>query len=308
MKGVEEKIEELLSDTETLKKLLLLEKTRRGVPKESLVFVGMANIAQYYWCAMQAVLKSRANELLFFASYLYDRISYSHRLGLISKLPGTKEALLDIGTKITFDDVQKLLREKATRGEHISFEYAAAKQLDKHSKLVMVINPDLPLEQRLCFEAEAKAEGVRIANPEEFPILRGEFLHTTKAEHYPTIGWNFRWERYAVGGVPDGITDTFVYEFKTCRNKYLMDYFIKPVALTQADLYGYFFKRSKKRVQMYAAAEDYIQTWETKVDEGKVETVLKNFTRVDGGWIPPAPNPWKCKSCEFNQSCSIRPR
>jgi hypothetical protein len=307
MKGVEEKIEELLSDTETLKKLLLLEKTRRGVPKESLVFVGMGNIAQYYWCAMQAVLKSRANELLFFASYLYDRISYSHRLGLISKLPGKKEALLDIGTKITFDDVQKLLREKATRGEHISFEYAAAKQLDKHSKLVMVINPDLPLEQRLCFEAEAKGEGVRIANPEEFPILRGEFLHTTKAEHYPTIRWNFERGRYAIVAVPDGITETFVYEFKTCGNKYLM-YFIKPVALTQADLYGYFFKRSKKRVQIYVVAEGLTQTWEDEVDKDKAESVLADFTRVDGGWIPPAPKPWKCKSCEFNQSCSIRPR
>lgn len=37
-----------------LRDLLLLEKERRGVEKDKLVFIGMANVARYYWCAMES--------------------------------------------------------------------------------------------------------------------------------------------------------------------------------------------------------------------------------------------------------------
>jgi len=40
--------------------------------------------------------------------------------------------------------------------------------------------------------------------------------------------------------VPDGITDSFVYECKT--TKQVLQYYIKPVALAQANLYGAFSK------------------------------------------------------------------
>lgn len=46
------------------------------------------------------------------------------------------------------------------------------------------------------------------------PKLRGAVYEELLAEKYPTIRWNFSWENYVVVGVPDGITDDFVYEFK----------------------------------------------------------------------------------------------
>jgi len=99
---------------EKLERLLSLEKERRGLKREKLVFVGMANVAQYYWCAMQAVLKSRKNEPGFFAAYLGDRIQYARDLGLVDRLPESDEALLSVGDEITLSDVEGLLRALVT--------------------------------------------------------------------------------------------------------------------------------------------------------------------------------------------------
>ena len=291
---------------EKLERLLSLEKERRGVKREKLVFVGMHKVSQYYWCAMQAVLKSRKNELHFFTSYLDARTQYARELGLIDRLPESDEALLSVGDGITFSDVEGLLREKTERFEGVSGAVLTTETIDEHGKTVMVINPYVPLapQFRERFERDAKAKGIRIANPEEFPKLLGEFLQTARAEQYPTIKWNFAWEGYVVTGTPDGITDKFVYEFKTIGSRFLMR-FQKPVALTQADLYGYFFKRDRKRVQIYIKNEDAIETWEDAVDKTKAIKVLGNFKRVDGGWTPPPPKMWKCKHCEFKRMCQL---
>lgn len=291
---------------EKLERLLSLEKERRGVNRGKLVFVGMANVAQYYWCAMQAVLKSRKNEPGFFAAYSDDRIRYSQRLGLIDRLPKGDEALLRVGDEITFSDVEGLLREKTKRFGDVGGAVLTTETIDEHGKTVMVINPYVPVSPqfRERLERDAKAKGIRIANLEEFPKIQGEFLQAARAERYPTIRWNFAWEGYAVIGVPDGITDKFVYEFKTTGSRFLMR-FAKPVALTQADLYGCFFKRDRKRVQIHIKKEDTIETWEEEVDKTAAAKVLGNFKSVDDGWAPPLPKTWKCKRCEFKRVCKL---
>jgi hypothetical protein len=291
---------------EELERLLSLEKERRGVNRGKLVFVGTANVAQYYWCAMQAVLRSRKNELLFFISYLDDRTQYARDLGLIDRLPESDEALLSVGDEIAFGDVEGLLREKAERFRDVSGAVLATETIDEHGKRVMVINPYVPLspQSRERLERDAKAKGIRIANLEELPKVQGKFLQAARAERYPTIRWNFAWEGYAVIGVPDGITDKFVYEFKTTGSRFLMR-FAKPVAFTQADLYGYFFKRDRKRVQIYIKEKDTIETWEEEVNKTAAIKVLENFKSVDGGWTPPPPKTWKCKRCEFKSVCKL---
>ena len=81
--------------------------------------------------------------------------------------------------------------------------------------------------------------------------------------------------------------------------------FLKPVAFTQADLYGYFFKKEKKRVQIYIVDEKKTETWENQVDRNRVLEVLRNFSKVDEGWTPPLPKTWKCKSCKFKDGCKL---
>jgi hypothetical protein len=39
-----------------MRELLQLEKRRRGLDESQLVFIGMANVANYYWCAMKSLL------------------------------------------------------------------------------------------------------------------------------------------------------------------------------------------------------------------------------------------------------------
>lgn len=177
-------------------------------------------------------------------------------------------------------------------------------ETDERGNPVRIINPYLPSEEREEYEKQAKTEGSRIADPEEYPKIRGKILELELEENYPRIRWNFEWDKYVIIGVPDGITDKFVYEFKTTRNRFLMNY-QKPVAHTQADLYGYFFRREQKRVQIHIVEEGKTETWEDKVNSTRAENLLNDFKRMNSGWTPPSPKMWKCKSCEFNSICPI---
>lgn len=300
------KINKILSDTREVEKLLLLEKKRRGVSKNKLVFIGMADVADYYWCAMRSLLKNKEMELDYFSAYLHDRILYSLELGYVKQLPKKKEDLLRIGDDITYNDIEKLLKEKAENQESKNIHVCLASCIvtDKEGNEVMVINPDLPQEERMYYEAQAKSEGIRVASPEEFPHIRGRFLGTTRAEQYPTIRWNFEWDEYVIIGVPDGITDNFVYEFKTTGSRFLM-YYVKPVAFAQADLYGYFFRRDTKRVQIYIVEEGVTKTWEVGVDINNALEILEEFKAIDEGAKPIPPKKWKCKTCEFKERCGL---
>jgi len=293
-----EKRHRLLAD------LLRLEKERRGVKPDKLVFVGVRNIAEYYWCAEQSILKSRENEPEFFHAYLYDRITYSERLGLIDELPRDVEELLAVGEKISLADVEKLLKQKKDEEEgFLGGEVLAVETTDEKGRKVIVMNPDISQEDKE-FLIERAAEGATIAGTEDFPPIRGEMSESTRAERYPRIRWNFSWEDYVVVGVPDGITDTFVYEYKTTRNRFL-SYYIKPVALAQADLYGLFFKRDMKRVQIYIVEEDATQTITGKVDREKALETLRLFKEADEGKEAIPPVKWKCKRCKYNKTCKI---
>lgn len=305
MKDIERKIRELLADRNRIESMLLLEKERKGVSKDNLLFLGMANIAGYSWCAMQSLFKSRKDEIGFFIAYLEDRLRYSLELDRIAELPSDNNDLLKIGSNITFKDIQRLLKEKTKRAGGISDIITYAIEFTNENGVrVAIINPDLPLEEKQWHEKQAKFKNLRVASPEEFPKVRGEFWGTTKAEKYPTIRWNFEWGKYVLVGVPDGITDKFVYEFKTTRNTGLLRY-IKPVAHNQADLYGFFFKRGEKKIQIYIVDSDRIETWQDRINKSQAEAILEKFSRVDTGELPLQPKNWKCKHCEFKPKCPL---
>jgi len=274
MDQLEARINELLDDPKKIERLLLLEKERRGLPKDSLVFVGMLNVAKYWWCAIQALLNSRENEAGFFTAYLQDRLMYSSRLGLIDRLPRRRNEILEIGNNIRFADIERLLKESPE----------GAPDRDLLGWILGGENPD---------------------ELEDSPTSRGLLHEATIAERWPTIRWNFKWENYAVIGVPDGIREETIYEFKSTRTDYLM-HFVKPVALTQADLYGYFFKRNKKRVQIHIVEERRTETWEENIDKGRARKTLSYFRKAEKGWLPPPPKVrWKCKNCEFTDVCNV---
>ena len=64
--------------------------------------------------------------------------------------------------------------------------------------------------------------------------------------------------------MPDGIADRFVYEFKSTKELKRM----KPVAERQADLYGYFFRRKFKRIQIRDVLRGKVLTFSSVIDRG----------------------------------------
>jgi len=290
MNEIDSKISEVLRDQRQLEKLLILEKEKRGLGRDKLVFLGISNTAEYYWCAMKSLFKSRRDEIRFFVTYLNDRIRYSIDLGGIAKLPQKKADWLDIGEDITFEDIELLLKRPSRQS------------LVKRPRYVEIEEDGIPtlVPAEYLFPDELKN-----LLKEKDTKFRGEQIESLKAERYPTIRWNFTWQKYVISGIPDGITDTSVYEFKSTRTRFLVNY-VKPVALTQADLYGHFFRRDKKRVQIHIADEGTTKTWENRIDKTRVVNVIKNFNKVDEGWLPPPPKAWKCKSCEFKEVCRLK--
>lgn len=297
--SINKQLTSVLQSKEKLQRMLYLEKHRRRLSQDELVFIGMADVASYFWCAMKSLYKNREMELAFFSSYLHDRILYSARLGLIDGLPDSEEQWLEIGDTISFGHIETLLKEQSEHQGRIML--IAGVTVDEDGNRILVVGK----EEREYLEQEAKSRGLRIVAPEEAPpMVRGSLLQYSKGEQYPTIRWNFSWGKYVVVGVPDGITPEFVYEFKTTRSRFLMSY-LKPVALVQADLYGYFFRRNRKRVQIYLVEENKTETWVCDVDADKAISVLTDFAQVEQGAIPRPPKAWKCKHCEYAARCTM---
>jgi CRISPR/Cas system-associated exonuclease Cas4 (RecB family) len=302
----EKNLLEILSSPKELEKLLLLEKEKRGINRDRLLFIGMASTAKYYWCAIKSLFLNKKEELTYFSVYLEDRIRYSRELGRMEKLPKKPEELLEIGNDITLNDIEKLLKRKRGRGRLGRTVYSPFIEIidPKTGKRTRILNPFVSNEEKEFREKEAKLNGIKIGDIKDYPKIRGEFAQEMRSEIYPTIRWNFNWRNYVVVGEPDGITKDVVYEFKTTGSEFL-SFFIKPVALTQADLYGYFFNRKRKRVQIYMLKEDKIKTWDQLVDKENAINTLTYFEKVDEGMLPKPPKKWKCKNCEFNNICPL---
>ena len=285
-----------------LQELLLLEKRGRNVAEDRLVFVGIANVAESRWCQMKAVLKSRKNEREFFGAYLVDRLRHSRDLGYLSELPEAVEDCLAIGDKITFADIEKLLqRSESRQAGGVMYASAEIRQDPNTGQTVVLYGDESTLEEERQDIVAQYGSDVKFVHD---PKLRGKQDQAVHAEQYPTIRWNFEWGPYIVVGVPDGITDELVYEFKSTRDEWLAR-FVKPVALAQADLYGLFFRRDKKRVQIRTRKTGDMLTFEEAVDQDNALDTLNRFAAADQGGEPQPPKLWKCRSCEFVTECAI---
>ena len=106
--SIEGDINVILDDPKKIRQLLTMEKSRRGIPDESLLFINMSNVASQIWCSMKAVLKTHSEELKFFEAYLYDRLRYANKLVMIKTLPRKLEKLLTIGEEITYEQIEAL--------------------------------------------------------------------------------------------------------------------------------------------------------------------------------------------------------
>lgn len=259
-----------------LEMLMNLAKTRRRLAEQDLLFVGPSTIARYYWCAMQSVYAAREAELGSFTQFLAARIFNAYNLGLITRFPASDSEILSIGEEITLDDVLVL----ASTNQSYSMKAGS--------------------QSSIRFDKDYLLE---LAKSERSPLAKGVILEDALAEKYHTVSWNFDWGEYVVAGEPDGITERFVYEFKSTS----VLWYMKPVAFAQADLYAYFFKKDIKRVQIYSVDTGKTSTWEERADFLASEQTLCKFRNMVNGELPQPPKAWKCKTCKFAQVCPIKP-
>jgi hypothetical protein len=263
----------LFENDALLKRLLTVEKARRGVPKNKLLFIGASDIAGQGWCSMRAVLTARKEEVGRFGQYFYNRLHYALEFGLLRFWPHNPKTLLYIGKWLAFERVN---------------EYESAK-------------PEPRRAPRPAPEIDLREGGKH-----EFEWWeRGQIAESQYAERYPQFSWHFPWGRYIVVGVPDGVTKEIVYEFKsTGRARYREN--LMRQGCVQADLYGLFFQRDRKRVQVYSIDTGQIDTLDDKVDKSNAERFLRNFSRVDGGEFPRLPETFKCRICDYANCCPLR--
>jgi hypothetical protein len=262
----------------------------------------MANVADYWWCAARTVIKSRKEEVGFFAAYIEDRLRYSLELGRIDRLPDRQSDWLEIEEDLTDQDREQLLRQRAAeRKERRGFSIIMARQEGR----TVYINPCAPAEDQLREIERARKHGLKVKRDD--PLLRGETRHRIQAERYESIRWAFPWKEYVLVGVPDGITDRFTYEYKTTGKRGLVHY-VRPVARAQACLYAYFFKRPETRVQIRSEDDGKTETCQEALDQRLVLQTLRSFRSVDRGASPKPPVAWKCKRCEFGRSCRVGAR
>src|SRR5262249_4702534 len=154
--------------------------------------VGVSNVASVRWCPMKAVLRSRAEELMFFSAYLTDRLVHARLLGLIRDLPHTDQGLLEAGAEVGMADVDRLLRRLPARPEREAWAYQEA--VGPGGEVAWVLNPELSAADRTHYQELASRAGVRVLDLEDDPKVRGLVLEEVLAERHPTIRWNFAWE------------------------------------------------------------------------------------------------------------------
>jgi len=78
----------------------------------------------------------------------------------------------------------------------------------------------------------------------------GRIAQRLYGEKLPTIRLWIHFKEYVVGGVPDGITDSYVYEFKATTQTGRRIAQVSKEAAKQARLYAYIFKRPTIKVQI----------------------------------------------------------
>ncbi|MCS7109833.1 MAG: hypothetical protein NZ903_03495 [Candidatus Micrarchaeota archaeon] len=151
----------------------------------------------------------------------------------------------------------------------------------------------------LCQPMDIEMMGTLILTGED-KLDRGCFREMFSKENYPTLDCSFKWKRYEILASPDGITDQFCYEFKSVSNQRLIHY-IKPIAISQANLYSYLFQRQAIRVQLYLEDLHKVLTFEEKTNPSTAAGVLITMDRLLKGELAPSPpKDWKCGICTFD--------
>jgi len=325
---------------ERWRELLRLEKRRRGIPEDRLLIVGVADLANFWWCAQQSLFWARDSELRVFVNYVFHGFKLvmpglyeepalmmvemllkerdeRERLRLLKLVDGNYKGL----------DLDRVLREVAKKAEkdaEVEIDGRILRLVREGDKLVIPedgVECDLTKGEHddvcrkvlraLCTRSPEHASR---ESELESRFKRGDLLHEKLAERHPSIFYAKEWDRYVIAGVPDGIGEDFVYEFKStvfsnsAKYKWRIDNSVLPVTRTQANIYAWLFKRQRWVVEIFSCADLRLYKWEGEADYGDVERTLKGFKAAEEGGEMLPPVCWKCESCKYRDHCKVKDR
>lgn len=292
---VEQKKHEKFSlyvDYAQLDKWMIAEKEKRGLKKDELMFVSAAHISSYYWCPMQSVLKSKANEIHLFRAYLENLQKYSYYFSDINNIEDLKE----IDSFITIDvlnDIFNMQQKNSLYEKNAIFKALYPKIQNQYINFFEEFTPD---------EHNLKILSTILTS--EHPMSQGRLCELLFKKSYDTFSWHFSKDKYVILCEPDGIGVNYIYEVKTTKNHFTKN-FIKHIARAQANIYCEFYKKDKYLIHLYCLNENSVESIEEMSDLDKFNYLIENFKKVEQSNIFEPPKKWKCNSCQFRKRCPL---
>ena len=314
--------------------LLRLEKRRRGVSEDKLLFVNAANLASFWWCAQKSLLHTREIEPDIFANYVLQGVE----IASLDRIEDPLDLLQLVERMYKTRTPDEVLRKKET-GVHPEAEVEVYSVVEIGNRVLTLIRRGdrlVILGKRLevvdecdlirggrggvCEEALKAActspERVRWRLEDlewmweleglDRRLARGVVLQDILAERRPTVLWAREWDRYVVVGVPDGVGGDFVYEFKSTKLRRLK--YLLPVARAQANIYTWLFNKRRWVVEIFSCADLKLYRQEGEADYAEVEKTLRGFKAVEESGEATPPMCWKCRTCEYRDRCEVKDR
>jgi len=188
------------------------------------------------------------------------------------------------GVELTLEEANKKL---LARGRGI-------RELPKIRKMHGICKPlskeDILVLNRMLLYPEDVERDLTIDNPIEL----GQIAEILYAERLPTIRLWVHWKDYVMGVVPDGIADSYTYEFKATTQSGRDAEDVKAQAVRQVQLYAYAFKRPniKAQIAQFQLSKDAfpvkvkdlakpdIATITRPGSEDEALTILEHFDRI----------------------------
>ncbi|RCW60177.1 hypothetical protein [Halanaerobium sp. ST460_2HS_T2] len=342
-----EGLNDLISNQFELDNLLNEFKSQKGINNEKVTFLGINDIASYYWCSRESIFKAKENEIKYFKNAIIDSFIV---LNLIDDF--TSSDLIDLGPleilsrtdKIGVDELNNLFINKGISSPSIDnrqLGYALYKSDNTNSyKEIMIYYGSYNKEREkddsfICFvdtvekfleldnkyqeelvrtkhtdtrSLEEIENGKPLWTKRSYARARGKLLHELNNlnNKYKSFRWHFPWDNYIVTGIPDGVGDNFVYEYKSAKDKYYYHNYIRSIANSQADLYGYFFKKQEKKIETVFMKEGELKEINGEIDIDNALDILNIFKNtLTGNSDHIAPVEWKCKKCDYYDECEV---
>jgi hypothetical protein len=150
--------------------------------------------------------------------------------------------------RITRPVMLKLWKEHCSGGPRRTLSGTEASLMKRVEQLpCKPLSKDLLLKlNRYLLESEDADANIVVQDPFEL----GHIAEIIYAEKLPKVRLWIHFKEYLIGGVPDGIADSYVYEFKSTTQTGRRVEAIKDRAVRQALIYAYAFKRPSIRVQI----------------------------------------------------------